>query len=272
MKIYGCKMRNKVVIFVDSLIVWSPRWWRARRRWSPAAAGVMMWRRVSVISPVVVPVPLIVVSGWPVVPIRLPVPVVPVPVLPPVPVFVVPVPLPVVMVPGIPVSVMVVMIARLLPVPWWTVIISVVFVIAIITSIIVSTWWGRSSVVVSIISIVASSSSVITTPSIFTSPTATAISSSSEAWSSGLAMVEVHPRCGTVSRRSDGKVNSDSESGNFCSVQLFPGLLCVTYGVEINEGETSWSLGRSIQYHVHLLYLPELAKLPLQVLLRGGEI
>lgn len=225
---------------------------------------------VPLIPPVIVPVPLVVIPGWPVVPVRLPVPVLSVPVLPPVPVLIVPIPLPVV----VPVPVMIVMVARLLSVPGRTVIVTVILVIAIITSIIVATGWWGSPVIVSVISIIASTpSSVITAASILPSATSSRISSpSSKARSRGLAVVEVHTGCWAVGGGGDREVDPDCEPCYLSSIQLLSGLLRITHGVKINEGKSPGSFRWTIKNHIDLLNLPKLAEFPLQILLSCGEV
>jgi len=260
--------RNQCISSSETLVV-SPGW-RPGRGGSPATAGVVMGWRVPLIPPVIVPVPLVVIPGWPVVPVRLPVPVLSVPVLPPVPVLVVPVPLPVV----VPVPVMIVMVARLFPVSRRTIIVTIILVIAIITSIIVATGWRGSPVIISIISIIASTPpSVITAASILSSTTTSGISTtSSEARSCGFAVVEVNPGCWAVGGGGDGEVNPDSEPCYLSPIQLLSGLLRITHAVKVNEGKSSGSFRWTIKNHIDLLNLPKLAKFPLQILLSCREV
>jgi len=224
---------------------------------------------IPLIPPVIVPVPLIVIPGWPVVPVRLPVPVISVPILPPVPVVVVPIPLPVV----VPVPVMIVMVARFLSVSRGAIIVTIILVITIITSIIIPTGWRRSPVIISVIPVIASPSSVITAASILSSPTPTRLSSSSsKSRSGGLTMVEVNTRCWAVGGSGDREVNPYCKPCYLSSIHLLSCFLRITHAVEVNEGKPSGSFRWTIKHHINLLNLPKLAKFSLEILLSCGEV
>jgi len=84
--------------------------------------------------------------------------------------------------------------------------------------------------------------------------------------------VEVDTRGWPVSRSSDGKVNSDGEPSYLSAIQSVSGLFSLTNNFEIDESKSSGPFGRTIQDYINFLDLAVLAKLPLQVLLRGGEV
>ena len=94
----------------------------------------------------------------------------------------------------------------------------------------------------------------------------------SEARPSRLAVMEIDSWRRLVGRACDAEVHPDFEARDLGPIHRLPRLFRVLDSLEVDKSESPGPLGWAIQHHLHLLQLPESAKLPLEIPLCGGEV
>jgi len=149
--------------------------------------------------------------------------------------------------------------------PWGASII--VSVILIITSLIIR---GRPSIVI-LVSFIIITITFVTVTRISSSSSSTTITQT-EARPSCFSVMEVNTRSWFMGSFCDREINPNFKTGYFCSIQIVSCLFGIISWLEVNEGKSPGSLGRSIQNDLDTLNVSIPSKFSFQITLRGCEI